>query len=122
MEKIYFIVDDDEVQNEIHAILLKKVDPEAEVYTFLSSRAAIEFIDTGKTPDLVFLDLYIPGEVETSFLAEHQARNCSSDIYLMSSVAYLSEPELAIKYPAIKDFISKPLLDYKIRSIIGHYA
>lgn len=122
MEKIYFIVDDDAMQNEIHSILLKKVDPDAEVHTFLSAKAAIELIDTGKVPDVVFLDLHIPGEKDNSFLEEHKARNCSSDIYLMSSVAYLDNLELAKNYVAVKDFVSKPLLDYKLRSILSDYV
>ena len=122
MEKVYFIVDDDAMQNEIHSILLKKVDPAAEVYTFLTAKAALKFIDTGKVPDVVFLDLHIPGEEENSFLEAHKVKNYSSDIYLMSSVAYLDNPSLAKNYPAVKDFISKPLLDYKLRSILSDYA
>lgn len=122
MEKLFFIVDDDIVQNEIHSILLKKVDPDARVLSFNSTKSAFESIDNGQAPDVIFLDLHIPGEGNDSFLEEHNLRNCSGDIYLMSSVAYLNQPELLAKYPAIKDFISKPLLDYKLRSVIRHYA
>lgn len=122
MEKLIFIVDDDIVQNEVHSFLLKKVDPEAKVLTFSSSKAAFEAIDNGQAPDLIFLDLHIPGEEEESFLLEHKSRKCSSDIYLMSSVAYLDKPDLPVSFPAVKDFITKPLLDYKLRSVIGQYA
>ena len=122
MERTYFIVDDDAMQNEIHSILLKKVDPEAEVFTFLSSKAAFQLMDSGKMPDIIFLDLHMPGEDDEGFLTEHHSRNSSGDIYLMSSVAYLDQPGLMSKYSAIKDFIAKPLLDYKLRSILGHYV
>jgi response regulator of citrate/malate metabolism len=122
VERTYFIVDDDAMQNEIHSILLRKVDPEAKVYTFLSSKAAFDQIDSGNMPDLIFLDLNIPGEGQKDFLEEHRSRNCTSDIYLMSSAAYLEDSDLTMKYTAVKDFVNKPLLDYKLRSIIGHYA
>lgn len=119
MEKKYFIIDDDIMQNEILSILLKKVDPEAIIHSFTSSDSAFEAIDTGIIPDIILLDLHIPGESETHFLEGHKSRNCSGNIYLMSSAAYLDQPELKSDYPAVRDFISKPLLDHKLKVIVS---
>jgi len=122
LERTYFIIDDDLLQNEIQTILLKKVDPQAIVYSFTSSLAALAVIDKGSIPDLIFLDLHIPGEETADFLEIHRERNCPADIYLMSSVAYMDDPHLFDEYPAIKDFISKPLLDYKLRAILSQFV
>ena len=122
MERTFFIVDDDTMQNEIHSILVQKVNPEARVIKFTSGEAALKAIEEGLVPDIVFLDLHIPGESITVFLEGHKSGHCSADIYLMSSAAFLNQPELQIKFPAIKDFISKPLLDYKLRSVLGSFA
>lgn len=122
MEKLVFIVDDDIVQNEIHSILLKKVDPGTIVKSFVTAQKAIDAIDSGHMPDVIFLDLHIPGESETRFLEEHKSRDLDGDIYLMSSMAYFNDPKLMTNYPAIKDFITKPLLDHKLRSVLKHHA
>lgn len=122
MERTYFIVDDDALQNEIHSLILGKIDPEARVLSFTTSAEAFAAMDNDLSPEIIFLDLHIPGEDATSFLDGHKARNSPGDIYLMSSLAYLDEPELQENYPAIKDFISKPLLDYKLKNVLRLYA
>jgi response regulator of citrate/malate metabolism len=122
VERTYFIIDDDNLQNEIHSILLKKIDPELKIVSFISCKAALLELKQNQSPEIIFLDLHIPGEGITNFLDEIQKTDFAGDIYLMSSAAYLEDPGLISKYPSIKDFIAKPLLDYKLRSILGIYA
>ena len=122
MKRKYFIIDDDILQNEIHSLLLKKVDPNAEIRSFQTCKTAIAEIERGVNPDIIFLDLNIPGEGVADFLDYHLLANLSIDIYLISSAAYPDNPEIMTRYQAIKGFISKPLLDYKIKSILGDAA
>ena len=122
MEKLFFIIDDDSLQNEIHTILLNKFIPEAKVQCYLNSKKAITALEKGLNPDIIFLDLNIPGEGVTDFLDAHQRKNYQSEIYLMSSLVYIDDTKLMKKYPAIRDFITKPLLDYKLKSIVRQYA
>lgn len=119
---LVFIIDDDVILNEVHALLLSKLYPEIIVETFTTASEAIEAIDKQKLPDTVFLDLHIPGERDTYFLDEHKTRSLTSDIYLMSALTYMNNPELLTTYPAIIEFISKPLLDHKIKHVFNHYA
>ena len=118
-EDLVFIIDDDLIQNEIHALLLNKLYPNILVKTFTSATEAIQAIDNQVLPGIIFLDLHIPGEDETIFLKAHKKRGLSSEIYLLSSLDFIDEQGLFSAYPAIKDFICKPLLDHKINSIFN---
>ena len=117
-----FIIDDDLVINEIHSLLLNKIYPDILVKTYTSATQAIQAIDEQELPGTIFLDLHMPGEGETFFLDAHKSRHLTSDIYLMSSMPYLDNPQLLSRYPAVRDFISKPLLEHKIRSAFNHYV
>ena len=117
-----FIIDDDLIINEIHSLLLNKLYPDIIVRTFTTSIAAIEAIDNQELPGTIFLDLHMPEESDSFFLDAHKSRNLTSDIYLMSSMTYLHNPQLISSYPSIRDFISKPLLEHKIKSAFSHYA
>ena len=121
-EDMVFIIDDDLVINEIHTLLLNKIYPDILVKTYTSATQAIQAIDEQELPGTIFLDLHMPGEGETFFLDAHKSRHLTSDIYLMSSMPYLDNPQLLSTYPAVRDFISKPLLEHKIRSAFNHYA
>ena len=121
-EDMVFIIDDDLIINEIHSLLINKLYPDILVKTFTSSIEAIEAIDNQELPGTIFLDLHMPEESESFFLDAHKSRHLTSDIYLMSSMTYLHNPQLLSSYPSIRDFISKPLLEHKIRSAFSHYA
>jgi response regulator of citrate/malate metabolism len=121
-ENMVFIIDDDLIINEIHSLLINKLYPDILVKTFTSSIEAIQAIDDQELPGTIFLDLHMPGETETFFLDEYKSRYLTSDIYLMSSLPYLENTQLLSSYPAIVDFISKPLLKHKLRSAFNHYV
>ena len=117
-----FIIDDDLMQNEIHAILLHKIYPGINIKTFKSSDDAIKAIDSQELPDIVFLDLHLPGEDQSLFLDAHEKRKLNSDIYLMSALAFINDQSLSKQYSAVKEFISKPLLEHKIKHIFKQFA
>ena len=121
-DKIIFIIDDDIVQNEIHSLLLNKLYPDATIHSFTTSKEAIKALDNGISPAVIFLDLNIPGEEKFGFLTYHKDRNHPSEIYLISAVGYIDDQRLIANYPAVKDFISKPLLAHKLRNILKECA
>lgn len=121
-DKEIFIIDDDIVQNEIHTLLLNKLYPNKVIHSFSSSSEALLALDKGISPSVIFLDLNIPGEEKTGFLAAHKDRNHPSDIYLISAVGYIDDQRLLANYPAVKDFISKPLLAHKLKNVLKECA
>jgi response regulator RpfG family c-di-GMP phosphodiesterase len=119
---LVFIIDDDLLQNEIHEILLRKSFPDLEVKSFNRSSEALRYIEKNGSPQIIFLDIHIPGEDKSVFLNKFKRRGLDSDIYLMSSMPYLDNESFYAEYPAIKDFISKPLLENKVRRLFNHYV
>lgn len=117
--KIIFIIDDDPVQNDIHSIMLKKVQNDVSVHAFTSTRKAKAAIEDGCVPSIVFLDLHIPGEDKSEFLTFHKQKGLLSDIYLISSFIHHEDELLRIKYPSVKDLISKPLLTHKFQRVLN---
>ena len=119
---LVFIIDDDLLQNEIHELILLKSIPDIEVMTFPNGNEALRYLIKNAAPQIIFLDIHIPGEDETTFLKELKNRGLESEIYLISSMPYLDNPSLYSEYPAIKDFMSKPLLGNKVKHLLRHYA
>jgi hypothetical protein len=59
----------------------------------------------------------MPGESGVYFLDEYNKRCLTCDVYLMSSMAFLENRKIIDGYPQVKDFISKPLLDHKLKQV-----
>jgi len=114
---LVFIIDDDVIQNEIHELLITKSFPEKEVKTFTNSKDALAAIENHQFPAVVFLDLHMPGESGVYFLDEYNKRCLTCDVYLMSSMAFLENRKIIDNYTQVKDFISKPLLDHKLKQV-----
>lgn len=121
-DDLVFIIDDDLMLNEIHSMLFNKIYPDLLVKTFTTYAEALIAMENQELPGTIFLDLHIPQEHETTFLEEHRNRGFTSDIYLMSSTDFIDELGLISTYPAIVDFIRKPLLEDKIKPAFNHYA
>jgi len=121
-DDLVFIIDDDLMQNEIHSMLFNKIYPDVVVKIFTTYAEALLAMENQELPVIIFLDLHIPQERETTFLEEHRNRGLTSDIYLMSSMDFIDEQGLISTYPAIVDFIRKPLLEDKIKHAFNHYA
>lgn len=57
-----FLVDDDHDDRELFAEVIDALDVEVDVQTFTGGKEMLEFLPTtGRLPDLIFLDLQMPG-------------------------------------------------------------
>ena len=115
-----FIVDDDQMQNEIHSIIISKLYPGITVKTFTDIVEAIKELQCHSIPELLFLDLHIPGNKITELLDVQESMGLNFDVYLISSLSYLDEFSLMERYPFIKGYIPKPLQEHKLKMIINH--
>ena len=119
-ESSIFIVDDDQMQNEIHSIIINKLYPNVKVSTFRLVDDAVKEIQGYNVPEILFLDLHIPGNSITDLLNLQKSMDLQFDVYLISSLSYVNDLSLFEKYPAIKGYIPKPLQEHKLRMIINH--
>ncbi|NJL12295.1 MAG: response regulator [Microscillaceae bacterium] len=96
------LIDDNEIDNLIHARFLKDMVPEVEVSIFQSSAQALAFLISTAAqnpeilPDLILLDLHMPMMDGFTFMKAYQEANLSQVKKLISSVFLV--PFLTRKY------------------------
>lgn len=114
-------VDDDAINNEINQMLFRKLYPEIEVIIKSSVDSALEYLlnPTLQNPNKIFLDVNLPIKSGWDFLDEYKSLNISGiDLYMLTSALDLLDADVRNKYPEVKDFVEKPLYDYKLESIL----
>jgi DNA-binding NtrC family response regulator len=113
-----FIVDDDPDYASLLRFQLKKLDPLIE--TFGTGEAALDALDP--LPDLVFLDLVMPGQGGLETLRQLHAEHPRLPVVVVSSQAVVSVAFEALRLGAY-DYVTKGVDDtVKIASIAGHIA
>ena len=124
-----WLIDDNEIQTSMFASMLDFVTIPTELKTFSSSQQALtQLINCNQEdyPNLLLLDLFMPGMDGFEFLSQfhqHEALKSSSiKIYVLSS-SILEEDSLKVKtFPAVQDFIVKPILINQIQVLLEREA
>jgi len=98
------------------------------IAAFLNGKDAINFLKDPNTtlnsqlPDIIFLDINMPVMNGWEFLEEFQSFSASLShpikIYLVSSSVDESDINKSKKYPAITDYVIKPLNRDKYRQLL----
>ncbi len=118
--KVMF-VDDDAINNEINQMLFRKLYPQIEVVIQNSVDKALAYIqdkDT-KNPQKIFLDINLPVKSGWDFLAEYKELNITDiDLYMLTSALDLLDSDIRGKHPEVKDFVEKPLYEYKLEQLL----
>jgi len=118
--KEILLIDDDPVYNEINALLLKKLYPDINVHQTTSVDMAIEHIQRQSSPpDLIFLDLNLPGKGGLEFIKVYRKHFNQNNIYLLSSASQLLNKEIRQTYKQVAGVIEKPLQEHKLKQIMG---
>lgn len=114
-----WIVDDDQVITYITEHMLRNADASLHISTFLSAKLALEKLRLdGFAPDVLLLDINMPGITGWEFLEQLKALNVEANVYMYSSSIDPDDVKEARNYPMVKDFISKPLDSRTIRQIL----
>jgi PAS domain S-box-containing protein len=119
-QTIWFI-DDDVINNLLNERLLKKHFPAIVCKTFSDAEKAFDELNSNseKLPDAIFLDINMPVMNGWDFLDNMHSKNLSLIVYMLTSSIDPKDQEKAMAYSAVKDFISKPLKEERLRNIIG---
>ena len=118
--KVMF-VDDDAINNEINQMLFKKLYPNIEVVVKSSVDSALDYLkdNSKEKPNKLFLDINLPIKSGWDFLAEYKELNITGiDLYMLTSALDLLDADIRDQYPEVKDFVEKPLYDYKLEAIL----
>ena len=111
-------VDDNELDNFINKKLVESENFAGDIQTFLSASDALNFLqahaaDLEKLPDIIFLDIIMPGMDGFAFLDEYA--KMSDDVKKKSRVVMLSTTESftelnrANQNKYVRKFLNKPL-------------
>lgn len=114
--KRIFLVDDDEIINHVHSMVIQRIDPSIEIPLFRSGSQFVDAVagsDSFSFPNIIFLDIRMPeknGFDVLDFLMEsYQERLSETAIYVLSSTLDERDLNKSVSYPIVTKFMSKPL-------------
>ncbi|HEX2969714.1 MAG TPA: response regulator [Bacteroidales bacterium] len=123
-----FILDDDEISNELSRLILNMSGVENVEYR-RSGKEAIKHLDEcmkfDDFPDLIFVDLNLPGMNGFEFIEFYEAhyRNYfpETGLILLTNSVMEDDKFNAKNYESVIDFWSKPLTSNNLEEIIERY-
>jgi CheY-like chemotaxis protein len=115
-----WIVDDDQVITYITTRLMKNADPTIKISEFTSAKMALEKLRLDPAqPDILLLDINMPGISGWQFLEEMQAMHRFVNVYMYSSSIDPEDVKKARSYPMVRDFLSKPFDMETVRHLLS---
>jgi CheY-like chemotaxis protein len=100
--------------------MLRNADNSLHISSFLSAKMALEKLRLdGFAPDVLLLDINMPGITGWEFLDQLKALNLEANVYMYSSSIDPDDVKEARNYPMVRDFISKPLDARTIRQLLS---
>ena len=121
--KIY-LIDDVELVNLMHQVLIRRLGMEDKVISFTNPEKALDhlrFQESHSEPILILLDINMPEMTGFEFLEFMVLEKFPTniDVVIVTSSIYEEDRELAATFPQfVKDFISKPIASEKLKEIL----
>jgi CheY-like chemotaxis protein len=128
--KYIMLIDDNPDDNFFHEREIKKASQGNVVITKDSGQEALEYLRSAKDthsphPDLIFLDINMPGMTGWEFLQEYNklGKELQSHalIVMLTTSENPDDEERARSWGFISDYITKPLTKTLMDTIIGKY-
>lgn len=121
---IIHLIDDDDIINALHEMVLTDVNPNIQVLCFRSGRQYVNYIESihFKKPDKVFLDIRMPemdGHEVISYLEVKEPNPLEDvELFVLSSTLNENDHKKVLEHNIVTDFISKPLTIDDVETII----
>lgn len=121
-----YLIDDDFISNFVTEKVLENENFGSEIISFLTAEEALATLlndMTHHTPDVIFLDLNMPGMNGWAFLdalAPHkEALLNKCHIYILTSSLNLADTALAKDYELVHGLLHKPIDQQDIRMVLA---
>ncbi len=122
------LIDDSDVDNFINKAIISKEDNISQITTMTSGREALNHLssiidNTEAYPDVIFLDIKMPGMSGFEFLNEYVTLSDSltdhCKIYILSSSLDNLDSEKGKEYSVVKKHLTKPLAHHAIGDLLS---
>ena len=127
--KTIFLIDDDPVFVYLTKKIICSINGGCDIREFADGELAIDrlkqiFDDSKELPDIIFVDLSMPVMDGWEFLNEYAKLwprfSKPIELFIVSSSISPQEVERSKTYPAVSDFLIKPVAKGKIAEILSH--
>ena len=124
------LVDDDSNDNFFHERIINKSNSAKMIVSMESGPAALEYIKSKKGesdsyPDLIFLDINMPGMNGWDFLDEYnklgQELQKPVVIIMLTTSENPDDKKIAMSLNGVSDFTTKPLTKLKLEEVFDKY-
>jgi CheY-like chemotaxis protein len=121
--KVYsniYLIDDDYIYLSITSKTMQNFFQGSRVRTFANPENALERISKDN-PDVVFLDINMPGMDGWEFLEELRERGMKVETFIVSSSIDPADLRKAEAHPYVVKFLEKPLGKKQLEKYFGYY-
>jgi len=113
-----FLIDDDEIQNLINSKVIEVTASGFDVQAFTSAEKALEVLESGESPSLIFLDINMPKMNGWDFLDACGTKGLKPRTYMLSSSINNKDIARSETYDIVRGFICKPLVVERLQEIL----
>lgn len=105
------VIDDSEGDQLLTAMAIKGLKPDIKIIKAYDGQEALNILETTQSrPDLILLDINMPGMDGMEFLEKYNENNdASSVVVMLSSSNQGSDKEKTLAYPCVKAYFIKPI-------------
>ncbi|MFD2532925.1 response regulator [Gracilimonas halophila] len=108
-KSILWFIDDDELTNILHSRIMELL-LNIHIHTFLDPKEAVEQLEqSNRPPDVIFLDLNMPGISGFDFLDIMKEKNFNIPVVILSSSIQKSDIDRSLLYDNVVTYLNKPL-------------
>ena len=120
------LIDDDADDNYFHQRVLRKMDITDHIEVAETGTEALDYLKKENLiPDIIFLDINMPGMSGWDFLAEYKKLNAKQKkpviIVMLTTSVSPADEERAGQMPEINSFQSKPMTKEMLNDILERY-
>ncbi|WP_294822392.1 response regulator [uncultured Flavobacterium sp.] len=119
------LIDDNKTDNFFHERVIRKNEASQTVVAMASAYEALAFLQSGKTlPDIIFLDVNMPGMGGYDFIAQYKALGLAKKCLIVIMTSDYADPEeeaLEAAKGIFADFRPKPLTRESLGSVLEKY-